>query len=126
MPGSVHAQAPDRRARPEIVDLLCGQESATPETGGTEYLAIGRAFSLTLAFTHGPLGRCHCSDVKESLQLRAFRPSRLLQSSHTGSHILRTAHPAAKNKQDRHLRQPATEASDQETELPDISGQFNH
>ena len=33
---------------------------------------------------------------------------------------------AAATKQDRHLWQPATEASDQETELPDISGQFNH
>ena len=71
MPGSVHAQAPDRRARPEIVNLFLGQESATPETltrssllGGTRYLAIERAFSLTLALTHGPIGRCRSSDVK--------------------------------------------------------------
>ena len=135
MPGSVHAQAPDRRARPEIVNLFSGQESATPETlmrssllGGTRYLAIERAFNLTLALTHGPLGRCRSSDVKTLSHCSCERSGPVVCSNRRTQALIfygrLIRYP--KTKQDRHLPQLATEASDQETESPNISGRFNH
>ena len=55
--------------------------------GGTKYLAIERAFSPTLALTHGRRGRSRCSDVKTLSHCSCERSGPVV-CSNRGTHAL--------------------------------------